>query len=379
MQNAAGVWSDVTIEILKLGIASKQVDGNNCADPTPNAILRIERPRTTTAAAGGGTNCGSTSGSIRDMRRREEFSPLVLFDTREGELRDQTDDNDADPLRRRHVLHRARREESLALVRRARSARLGSQALNVNGYTVYFSDRRGNHNAAGAETGEYGNEDIVNPASATGTPNGVLDMGEDFNGNGTLETYGATAQQPHAAPGGAVIPWGGAAGVQAPFAANITPNTLMSGNMPGTGPARWAQMAIAERNPPMFFRRALKLTQRRSGQHRRARPDHRVREPGVRAGQLERQRRRLRRSSRRDGGARRRGHAALEQLERPQLVHDPYDMGSRAAATTWYRLAVIAGKGINFPSSTRSPTGTTAPTAARTTSCATSRTGADRR
>ena len=27
----------------------------------------------------------------------------------------------------------------------------------------------------------------------------------------------------------------------------------------------------------------------------------------------------------------------------------PYDMGSRNAATTYYRFAVIAGKGLNFP------------------------------
>ncbi len=41
----------------------------------------------------------------------------------------------------------------------------GNLALNNNGYIVYFSDRRGNHNdaAAGApETGEYGNEDSIN-------------------------------------------------------------------------------------------------------------------------------------------------------------------------------------------------------------------------
>ena len=62
----------------------------------------------------------------------------------------------------------------------------------MNGYTVYFSDRRGNRNAANAETGEFGFEDIVNPASAAGTPNGALDAGEDVNGNGVLDVYGET-------------------------------------------------------------------------------------------------------------------------------------------------------------------------------------------
>ena len=44
----------------------------------------------------------------------------------------------------------------------------GNQALNNNGYIVYFSDRRGNHNETRrrtAETGEYGNEDSINPAA----------------------------------------------------------------------------------------------------------------------------------------------------------------------------------------------------------------------
>src|SRR5205823_2944272 len=46
-----------------------------------------------------------------------------------------------------------------------------------------------------AETGEYGFEDVINPASATGTPNGALDgvwpNGEDLNtpANG-LDVYG---------------------------------------------------------------------------------------------------------------------------------------------------------------------------------------------
>ena len=41
------------------------------------------------------------------------------------------------------------------------------------GFTIYFSDRRNNRNAASQETGEYGWEDFVNPAWATGTPNDV--------------------------------------------------------------------------------------------------------------------------------------------------------------------------------------------------------------
>jgi hypothetical protein len=72
----------------------------------------------------------------------------------------------------------------------------GNNALNVNGYTVYFSDRRGNKNAANAETGEYGFEDFVNPASGAGTPNNALDTGEDVNGDAALQTYGQKSSRP---------------------------------------------------------------------------------------------------------------------------------------------------------------------------------------
>jgi hypothetical protein len=67
----------------------------------------------------------------------------------------------------------------------------GAQAVNNNGYIVYFSDRRGNRNNDGNETGEFGFEDVVNPSAAPGTPDGLIQTGEDLNGNGTLDRYGA--------------------------------------------------------------------------------------------------------------------------------------------------------------------------------------------
>ncbi|PYS23359.1 MAG: hypothetical protein DMG11_25585, partial [Acidobacteria bacterium] len=75
----------------------------------------------------------------------------------------------------------------------------GAQAVSNNGYIVYFSDRRGNRDGSGNETGEFGFEDTVNPTSTDGVPNGTLDPGEDLNGNGTLEAYGANLPYP---------PWG---------------------------------------------------------------------------------------------------------------------------------------------------------------------------
>ena len=69
-----------------------------------------------------------------------------------------------------------------------------------NGYLVYFSDRRGmrpDPNNGNITSGEYGFEDVINSASPTGTPDGVLEpmartgfSPEDVDQNNLLE-YGA--------------------------------------------------------------------------------------------------------------------------------------------------------------------------------------------
>ena len=87
----------------------------------------------------------------------------------------------------------------------------GPDALNNAGYLVYTSDRRmncsdGTYDAegacAGTETGEFGNEDIINPSVTNGAPNGALDTctagvtacpPEDVDGDGVFRTYGAYA------------------------------------------------------------------------------------------------------------------------------------------------------------------------------------------
>jgi hypothetical protein len=113
----------------------------------------------------------------------------------------------------------------------------GPNALNNSGYILYFSDRRGNRDAGGNETGEFGNEDMINPASGAGTPNGVLDAPEDVNGDGVFRTYGATPH-PIAVDGNAAN-WYTA---QSP----ITPLTRITASR-------------AQKNSVVFFRHALRL------------------------------------------------------------------------------------------------------------------------
>jgi hypothetical protein len=227
-QDPAGNWQDVTMEILNWGIAGGNLSGKACGDPTPNAILRIQRLRDNNeAAAWPGVSC-----SYSALFRPVDYWPNVLFDAREAVFRDTA----VGTLRLGGVMHYiALDADNLSEWFAGAGVYAGGTGPNSrtdNGFSVYFSDRRNNRNAAGDETGEYGFEDVVNPGSAIGTPNGVLDDGEDFNGNGTLETYG----QFPVLPAGAIAPLDGAA----------RPTTGVTGG-------------VARVNRAVLFRRALKL------------------------------------------------------------------------------------------------------------------------
>ncbi len=186
IQNAAGNFFDVTAEVLGLGIAGRNLNAG-CVEPNPNAILRVQRLRFDgNLAQPGGTGCGDGSTDGYD------YWPNVLYDAREGNLRDNFAYGQATmPLG--GVMHYI--ELDVNNLRRWLTGSIGATgttALDQDGFIVYFSDRRGNRDVAGNETGEYGFEDIVNPASSNGTPNLALDTGEDMNENGSLETYGQT-------------------------------------------------------------------------------------------------------------------------------------------------------------------------------------------
>ena len=144
----------------------------------------------------------------------------------------------------------------------------GTQALNNNGYIIYFSDRRGDHNEnlGDIETGEYGNEDSINPAAQVWAKTNLLETGENFNESGiefqrqyseTLQTYGET---PHAlaVPAGAIANMLGA-GVG--FDAAMRPWTVIGPVRAGT---EYRLAAASAR--PVLFRRALKVINGGMGQ-----------------------------------------------------------------------------------------------------------------
>src|SRR5207244_8724306 len=154
-----------------------------CGDPTPNAIVRLQRLRDNGNAAA----C-TYAGSINAA----DHWPNVLFDSREALQRDINPGTTN--LILGGVIHYITLDvANLSKWFKGTAPYVGSSGVNTitsNGYSIYFSDRRNNRNAANQETGEYGWEDYVNPASGTGVPNATLDAGEDVNANNALDVYG---------------------------------------------------------------------------------------------------------------------------------------------------------------------------------------------
>ena len=241
MQTGAGAWQDVTMEILNYGIGAPNQAGAICnpvagnPDPTPNAIIRIQRLRDN----GGVCTYATDTTGARDS---SNWWPNVLFDTREALQRDAAPTNQANIVLG-GVVHYIALDVGnlLKWFRRAApyTAGSGTGALTNNGYSVYFSDRRNNRNTSNQETGEYGFEDFVNPTSDTGAPNNLLDAGEDVNGNGVLDTYG---QFPNYNGIANSVPPGAAA----PLDLTARPWSLLSAPQ-------------AQTNRVVLFRRALKL------------------------------------------------------------------------------------------------------------------------
>ena len=248
-QDSAGAWTDVTMEILNLGIGGPNLEGTICADPTPNAVIRIQRLRDN---AGGTCTYASSQNSY-------DWWPNTLYDPREGSFRDSgaVAGMTTSPMLMAGVIQYVSLD--VANLKRWFAGTIGTTgtaAFDNNGYIVYFSDRRGNHDAANGdvETGEFGFEDFINSTSTAGTPDAVLQAGEDVNlgdpkwAANSQQVYGQTPWNNAVnIPTGAIAPYS-FAGAR-PWTAIPLSNTTVPA--PGAGAARV--------NKVVLFRRALKL------------------------------------------------------------------------------------------------------------------------
>ena len=135
---------------------------------------------------------GTTGSVVTGPGTRNNWYPINFYDAREGELRENQRTTTVCAVG--GILNVV--EIDVANLRKWLLGTIGATGTLVentsqNGYVLYFSDHRGMMlNANGQKRGEYGFEDVINPATAAGTPNGVLDTAEDVNGNGLLDKYG---------------------------------------------------------------------------------------------------------------------------------------------------------------------------------------------
>jgi hypothetical protein len=370
-QTAANTWQDVTLDILKLGINSPQVTTANTGDtgctsgsPAPysaDAIIRLQRRWDNSSCTAASTVFGNTTSAAQNL------VPNALYDPREGLQRDVAPTSAVTAMHMGGIMYYVEIDAGNlskwfkgTLPTSLAGTTQGTNALRDGaggGFTVYFSDRRGNRDGSN-ETGEYGFEDIVNPSSSSGTPNNSLDTGEDFNGNGTLQTYGKTARSPYG-----VSAW---TGTSSPIVQTSTPTTEITGSSDGE------RIAIARRNPPIFFRRALKLT---NGATNLVSPGLTIasENPVYIQGNWNS----IAASSSCTVDCFNNGtHVATAVLAdavtllsnnwndrnsfaNPHRQNDGSDSDPtkryRNATTTWYRLAIIAGKGPSFPQPSGTP------------------------
>ncbi|MBZ5629148.1 MAG: hypothetical protein LAO06_09825 [Acidobacteriia bacterium] len=227
VRKSDGTFLPVTKEWLELGFARRAnfpgaSAGNVCSNGTetchPNAILILQQQ----ADRNGDGTATRDSDSVKELLKdatansyvrgtatRTNWYPLNFYDAREGEWRSPGNINGTASVRTggsitsptcyvNGVMNSV--EIDVANLRRWLLGTIGAngtqtESVSQNGYVLYFSDRRGmlpNPNAtptANLKNGEYGFEDTVNNTNV-GTPNGALDAGEDVNGSGTLDTWG---------------------------------------------------------------------------------------------------------------------------------------------------------------------------------------------
>ncbi|MGH9698229.1 MAG: pilus assembly PilX N-terminal domain-containing protein [Candidatus Acidiferrales bacterium] len=257
-----------------------------CTDPSPNAIIRFARLRDNPSNAAAGNKFCGTGGVNPAIQHGTDYWPNVLWDTREGNLRDTSLGNANVTFA--GAMHYV--ELDVANLAKYLSANAGV-INNVTGYTLYFSDRRGDvvdpnappsTGGGAAKTGAYGFDDIVNLGNANnGCPNGILDQGEDLEGDYTsgvdptpiLRTYGnvlfpaipANLWPIYDQAAGAVIGTNlgsPAAGTTTTLINNIA---KVNATCPGPGSGKQYPYAFAtnpqdlRENPPIFFRRSLKI------------------------------------------------------------------------------------------------------------------------
>jgi Tfp pilus assembly protein PilX len=339
--NPCGTWKDVTQEVLAYGYAGRNVNpqgslmaaqfGNSepilalpgaqiapstCQDVHPNAIIRLERVRDnpsnwTNTPSTLNSHCGVTNSATPASQayptNPADYWPNALFDSREGTLRDVSPTGTLGGISysnmvtlggvMQYIEVDAKNVAKYLAGTLPGSGHLAYDTVNApNDFLIYVSDRRGNYTAgalsnawpplspSGHETGEYGNDDFVNPASTNGCPNATQDTGEDLDQLGATGFYTYGQNPTYVMDAGAITPitmssttvattlsygqYGmfSLAGLGNLYGASATTNAIAAN--PGctvTSPSViWPMDQVihaneARENPNPFFRRAVKV------------------------------------------------------------------------------------------------------------------------
>ncbi|HXN22056.1 MAG TPA: hypothetical protein VOA41_04860 [Candidatus Dormibacteraeota bacterium] len=384
-----GKWQDVTQEILKLGVAGRNLNPNvdlstypypnvpplpgvqigpsPCPDPNPNAVIRLERVRDNPSNPVNG-QCGVDSAMPPTVfpNKSTDYWPNVLFDTREGTFRDNAPGSGLVMLG--GVMHYVELDvKNLARYFSGTIGTTGQGAMDPSSapynFAVYFSDRRGNYistpvgggwppaSPATHETGEYGFTDFVNPSDgANGCPNGTLDAGEDLAVKSLLYTYGQAQT----------------ASVTSRFFGDALPNATSSNPNCAGQTSLWPGAFVnnaqeARINPPLFFRRALKLV---NGNNINKYLSPKLCPGNVVCGLTIASENPIYVQGDYNANSSTGGfgdpHVATSvvgdavtllsnNFSDVNSLASPYNLSRRNANTTWYRTAVLAGKGAAFP------------------------------
>jgi hypothetical protein len=248
-----------------------------CLDPSTTAIIRLARVRDNPSWSSTSGGCPAPPTATASQQGRD-YWPNVLYDTREGLLRDASLANQSSGTVSEPVAGAMYYVEldvaQLAVWFSANSALVN----NTTGYSVYFSDRRTNQpdpnpppsvGGTNVLTGGFGYEDIVNPGSGSGCPDNTLNQGEDFEGD--FSSTGVDATPILRTYGDNVPPANGRLWSIANTGTQLGPsiatllNLILQNNPSCTSAGNTWPYAIAtdpqdlRENPPLFFRRALKL------------------------------------------------------------------------------------------------------------------------
>jgi hypothetical protein len=285
---------------------------------------------------------------------RNNWYPINFYDAREGEVRDVKAGNGS--CTPNGIMNAV--EIDVGNLKRWLAGTTGTtgatvNSTNQNGYILYFSDRRGmlpDPNGtfvtgfAAAKTGDSGLEDSINSTTAAGTPDNVLEAipagkqesPEDVNNNGFLDNFGEanlgdgfginTSAGNQYARMASCLATGRANWVSgARHVLKLVDGSL--GNVP-TQPAGTGGFTVASENPVYiqgdYNSSAADPTWANPAA---AEPAHAA--AGIIADSVT---------------------ALSNNWSDLASMNSPSDDTGRPGATTYYRVAVAAGKNINFPS-----------------------------